>query len=128
MRVFLSTTSKFLNKNIGLISSSGSNSIAAENVILKRSFHASLKTHSQKLTQAERESSLERLCNNNHSYNPLFTSWQVMEDQDAIEKTFEFTDFTQAWGFMSQAALIAEKVKIKDNNMRHFAGFALAYL
>jgi 4a-hydroxytetrahydrobiopterin dehydratase len=33
-----------------------------------------------------------------------------MDDRDAIRKTFIFKDFTEAWGFMSRTALVAEKV------------------
>jgi 4a-hydroxytetrahydrobiopterin dehydratase len=33
---------------------------------------------------------------------------QVLE-RSAITKSFEFTDFNQAWGFMLQSALIAEE-------------------
>ena len=29
---------------------------------------------------------------------------------DGIEKSFRFTDFSKAWGFMSRAALLAEKM------------------
>jgi pterin-4a-carbinolamine dehydratase len=63
---------------------------------------------SQKLTQKERDISLRKLRTN--STNPLFASWEEMEDKDALQKTFEFTDFNQAWGFMSRVALIAEKM------------------
>jgi DNA/RNA endonuclease G (NUC1) len=66
----------------------------------------------QKLTETERETSLYKLCNDNSTNNPLFASWEVTkdEDKDAIKRTFEFTDFNQAWGFMSKVALVAEKV------------------
>lgn len=41
---------------------------------------------------------------------PLFASgWQMVDDRDAITKTFEFKDFTEAFGWMTQAALWAEK-------------------
>ena len=32
------------------------------------------------------------------------------EEKDAIYKEYEFTDFSQAWGFMSRSALMAEKI------------------
>lgn len=35
--------------------------------------------------------------------------WQAA-GRDAITKSFEFTDFNQAWGFMSRTALLAEKM------------------
>jgi len=41
---------------------------------------------------------------------PLFASgWQMVEGRDAIEKTFTFADFTQAFGWMTQVAIWAEK-------------------
>ena len=33
-----------------------------------------------------------------------------MQDRNAIKKTFLFQDFSQAWAFMSRAALLAEKM------------------
>jgi 4a-hydroxytetrahydrobiopterin dehydratase len=41
---------------------------------------------------------------------PLFeTGWQMVDGRDAITKTFVFKDFTEAFGWMTQAALWAEK-------------------
>ncbi|KAG5178150.1 pterin-4 alpha-carbinolamine dehydratase/dimerization cofactor of hepatocyte nuclear factor 1 alpha 2 [Tribonema minus] len=40
----------------------------------------------------------------------LGPSWKEVPDKDAIEKTFHFSDFSAAWGFMSRAALAAEKM------------------
>ncbi|WP_370049696.1 MULTISPECIES: 4a-hydroxytetrahydrobiopterin dehydratase [Salipiger] len=41
---------------------------------------------------------------------PLFESgWELVEGRDAIHKTFEFADFTEAFSWMSRAALWAEK-------------------
>ncbi|MBC6404810.1 MAG: 4a-hydroxytetrahydrobiopterin dehydratase [Rhodospirillales bacterium] len=34
--------------------------------------------------------------------------WQAAGSRDAIEKTFVFKSFKEAWGFMSQVALAAE--------------------
>ncbi len=36
--------------------------------------------------------------------------WADVEGRDAIAKTFRFKNFRSAWGFMSQAALVAEKM------------------
>ncbi|MGH6988983.1 MAG: 4a-hydroxytetrahydrobiopterin dehydratase [Stellaceae bacterium] len=36
--------------------------------------------------------------------------WAEVEDRDAIRKTFHFSDFSEAWGFMSRVALAAEKM------------------
>jgi 4a-hydroxytetrahydrobiopterin dehydratase len=41
---------------------------------------------------------------------PLFESgWSLVEGRDAITKTYQFKDFTQAFGWMVKAALWAEK-------------------
>jgi 4a-hydroxytetrahydrobiopterin dehydratase len=41
---------------------------------------------------------------------PLFeTGWSMVEGRDAITKTFQFKDFTEAFAWMTQAALWAEK-------------------
>jgi 4a-hydroxytetrahydrobiopterin dehydratase len=50
-----------------------------------------------KLTQAQRDSLGETL-----------PGWSLLEDRDAIRKTYKFTTFSQAWGFMSRIALLAE--------------------
>ncbi|WP_203290869.1 4a-hydroxytetrahydrobiopterin dehydratase [Maricaulis parjimensis] len=34
--------------------------------------------------------------------------WSAVEGRDAICKTFRFTDFNEAWGFMSRVALKAD--------------------
>ena len=34
--------------------------------------------------------------------------WDPAEGRDAIQKSFKFKDFNQAWGFMSRVALAAE--------------------
>jgi 4a-hydroxytetrahydrobiopterin dehydratase len=36
--------------------------------------------------------------------------WQDVEGRDAIHKRFQFKNFRQAWAFMSEAALVAEKM------------------
>lgn len=36
--------------------------------------------------------------------------WEEAKENDAIRKTFEFSDFSQAWSFMSRSALLAEKM------------------
>ncbi|NIZ13969.1 4a-hydroxytetrahydrobiopterin dehydratase [Phaeobacter sp. HF9A] len=41
---------------------------------------------------------------------PLFaTGWQMVEDRDAIRKTFKFDDFVEAFAFMTKSAIWAEK-------------------
>jgi 4a-hydroxytetrahydrobiopterin dehydratase len=36
--------------------------------------------------------------------------WSEVEDRDAIRKTYHFGTFREAWGFMSEVALIAERM------------------
>jgi 4a-hydroxytetrahydrobiopterin dehydratase len=38
------------------------------------------------------------------------SGWGQVEGRDAIEKTFKFKSFSEAWGFMSRVALAAEKL------------------
>jgi 4a-hydroxytetrahydrobiopterin dehydratase len=37
------------------------------------------------------------------------TGWNEVAGRDAIQKSFKFADFNQAWGFMTRVALAAEK-------------------
>jgi len=37
------------------------------------------------------------------------SGWQACPDRDAIEKSFTFKDFSQAFAFMTRVALAAEK-------------------
>ncbi|WP_128516123.1 4a-hydroxytetrahydrobiopterin dehydratase [Tabrizicola thermarum] len=37
------------------------------------------------------------------------TGWAAVPGKDAIRKVWKFGNFVEAWGFMSRAALIAEK-------------------
>lgn len=36
--------------------------------------------------------------------------WRTLPDRDAIARTFKFKDFNAAFGFMTRAALVAEKM------------------
>jgi len=36
--------------------------------------------------------------------------WRDAEDRDAIEKSFHFQNFNEAWGFMSRVSLKAEQL------------------
>ena len=38
------------------------------------------------------------------------SGWSETKDRDAISKKFVFKDFNQAFGFMTRAALVAEKM------------------
>jgi len=53
----------------------------------------------QKLSGEARKQALARL-----------TGWSETSGRDAISKKFVFADFNQAFGFMTRAALIAEKM------------------
>ncbi len=52
-----------------------------------------------KLSDAARETSMNEL-----------TRWSLDGDRDAISRQFVFKDFVEAFGFMSQCALIAERL------------------
>jgi 4a-hydroxytetrahydrobiopterin dehydratase len=52
-----------------------------------------------RLSPAERQAALKRL-----------SGWKDVEGRDAIAKRFVFADFKQAFGFMAQVALTAEKM------------------
>lgn len=52
----------------------------------------------EKLSAAAREAFLKG--------NP---GWELVDGRDAVKKTFVFSDFNGAWGFMSRVALAAEK-------------------
>ncbi len=53
----------------------------------------------KKLTADARKAALAKL-----------RSWTEVSGRDAITRTFEFKDFNQAFGFMTRAALVAEKM------------------
>lgn len=38
------------------------------------------------------------------------SGWRLSDDGAGIEKTFTFSDFNEAFGFMSRCALLAEKM------------------
>lgn len=52
----------------------------------------------EKLTGSAREAALASL-----------PGWKILADRDAIQKTFTFQDFSEAWGFMNRVALAAEQ-------------------
>lgn len=39
----------------------------------------------------------------------LEAGWELDDSRDAIKKTFKFSDFVEAFGFMTRAAIWAEK-------------------
>jgi 4a-hydroxytetrahydrobiopterin dehydratase len=53
----------------------------------------------QKLDEAAREGLAQRL-----------PGWHMAEGRDALQRTFKFKDFSEAFGFMARAALAAEKL------------------
>lgn len=50
-----------------------------------------------KLTPSEKAAALAELPN-----------WQALADRDAIRRGFKFRSFSEAWGFISRVALLAE--------------------
>jgi 4a-hydroxytetrahydrobiopterin dehydratase len=53
----------------------------------------------EKLAGAARTAALAKLA-----------GWQPVDGRDAITRTFTFKDFNAAFGFMTRAALVAEKL------------------
>lgn len=53
------------------------------------------------LTQTERKAQLPALGE---------SGWGAVPSRDAIRKIWKFRSFSEAWGFMSRAALVAEKL------------------
>jgi len=53
----------------------------------------------EKLSGERRREALARL-----------TTWREVKGRDAITKTFVFSDFNAAFGFMTRVALVAEKL------------------
>jgi 4a-hydroxytetrahydrobiopterin dehydratase len=53
----------------------------------------------QKLDEAARKGLSQRL-----------PAWRMVDGRDAIQRTFKFKDFSEAFGFMARAALVAEKM------------------
>ena len=53
------------------------------------------------LTDDERQSALPALGD---------TGWRGEEGREALRKIWKFRSFSEAWGFMSRAALVAEKL------------------
>ncbi len=52
----------------------------------------------EKLTAEERAAALKELA-----------GWQEVRGRDAIQRSFKFRNFSEAWGFMTRVALMAEK-------------------
>src|SRR5205814_9882763 len=53
----------------------------------------------ERLVGAQRHAALQELH-----------GWVEVDDRDAIRKTYHFENFSEAWGFMSRMALLAEKM------------------
>ena len=53
----------------------------------------------ERLTGAARHTALRELH-----------GWSEVDDRDAIRKSYHFSNFSEAWGFLSRVALIAEKM------------------
>jgi len=53
----------------------------------------------ERLTGAARQTALRELH-----------GWSEVEDRDAIRKSYHFSNFSEAWGFLSRIALAAEKM------------------
>ena len=51
----------------------------------------------KRLTDAERAALAQKL-----------PGWSLVAGREAIERNFQFKDFSEAWGFMNRVALLAE--------------------
>lgn len=40
----------------------------------------------------------------------LANGWELVEGRDALEKTYTFANFVEAFGWMTRAAIVAEKM------------------
>jgi 4a-hydroxytetrahydrobiopterin dehydratase len=54
----------------------------------------------EKLSETARDTTLQPL---------LDSGWSLDETRDAMKKSYKFSDFTEAFGFMTRAAIWAEK-------------------
>ena len=54
-----------------------------------------------KLEGAQRDAALAKLAE---------TGWTLVEGREAVKKTFTFKDFSEAFGWMTRAAIEAEKL------------------
>ena len=59
--------------------------------------HELVHEHILRLTDAERAGIAQTL-----------PGWSLVEGREAIERSFKFRDFSEAWGFMNRVALLAE--------------------
>ena len=50
-----------------------------------------------RINESERQAALKEL-----------TNWQAAQGRDAIQRSFKFKNFSEAWGFMNRVALLAE--------------------
>lgn len=66
-----------------------------------QSTHIEKKRMRAKLEGDQRKDSLVQLESN---------GWKLVDDRDALSKTFMFKNFNQAFGFMTRVALLAEKL------------------
>lgn len=66
-----------------------------------RNQRVSLSAVPMRLEGKERENSIQKLTSH---------GWQLVEGRDAIFKKYQFQDFVTAFGFMSSAALVAERL------------------
>jgi 4a-hydroxytetrahydrobiopterin dehydratase len=53
----------------------------------------------ERLSESARKTALARL-----------SAWSEVPGRDAIQKTFKFKDFSEAFGFMARVALVAERM------------------
>lgn len=86
--------------NMGRCICTGGNNIISSSRFQQYS-KRSVRTAASKLEGADREATLNDL---------LVNGWKLLPNRDAIQKSFQFTDFNEAFGFMTRVAIAADKI------------------
>ena len=53
---------------------------------------------------------MEKLTEEERTALPSLDGWSLVEGRDAIQKTFAFKNFNEAFGWMSRVAMLAERM------------------
>lgn len=53
---------------------------------------------------------MEKLTEEERTALPSLDGWSLVEGRDAIQKTFVFKNFNEAFGWMSRVAMLAERM------------------
>lgn len=72
----------------------------AVSIRISRAFSAATAGFPTRLNEQERPKAFEQIT----------SAWQPVANRDAIQRTFQFKDFDEAWTFMSKTAVLAEQM------------------